>query len=201
MHFGALRVINDDRIKAGSGFEPHSHQDMEIITYVRSGAILHRDSLGNEGRTNAGDVQVMSAGTGITHAEFADPDQETTLFQIWIYPHTKRVAPRWQTRAFPKETVTDHLPLLVSGDQAEIAAGALPIYQHARLYGGRLAPHQRLEHRSGRLAYVVASMGDVMVSDQAMRMGDGLEAVDAPMLSMAAGEAGAEVLVIEVPER
>ena len=95
MGFGHLRVWNDDVIKAGTGFDFHPHRDMEIITYVRSGAITHRDSLGNLGRTGAGDVQVMSAGTGIVHAEFNLEDEDTTLFQIWVQPNRRGLAPRW----------------------------------------------------------------------------------------------------------
>src|SRR5262245_38355132 len=100
MGWGALRVWNDDTIRPGTGFDPHPHQDMEIITYVRKGAITHRDNLGNEGRTEAGDVQVMSAGTGIVHAEFNLEKVETQLFQIWILPNRRGVAPRWETRRF-----------------------------------------------------------------------------------------------------
>ena len=99
--FGRLLVWNDDRIAAGTGFDPHPHKEMEIVTYVRSGAITHRDSLGNEGRTEAGDVQVMHAGTGITHAELNKEITDTTLFQIWILPDRAGATPGWAAREFP----------------------------------------------------------------------------------------------------
>ena len=101
MGVGSLRVWNDDEVAPGTGFDPHPHRDMEIVTYIREGAITHRDSLGNEGRTEAGDVQVMHAGTGIVHAEYNKEQVPTRLFQIWILPGTKGVAPGWGTRRFP----------------------------------------------------------------------------------------------------
>jgi quercetin 2,3-dioxygenase len=200
VHFGALRVINDDRIKAGSGFDPHPHQDMEIITYVRSGAVIHRDSLGNEGRTGAGEVQVMSAGTGITHAEFSDPAVDTHLFQIWIFPHTKGVAPRWDQRSFPGAVNDTSLPVLVSGYADDVAGGALMIYQNARIYGGKIAAGTNLTQPLSFQAYVVVVGGDLRVDDVDMREGDGLEVTDATAITATAGDTGAEVLVIEVPK-
>ena len=113
MGFGALRVINDDIIKAGAGFDTHPHKDMEIITYVRKGAITHRDSRGNQGRTEAGDVQVMSAGTGIFHSEFNLESEDTNLYQIWIEPNKIGVQPRWDAREFPTEETEGVLTLLV----------------------------------------------------------------------------------------
>ena len=104
VHWGALRVWNNDRIAPDSGFPPHPHRDMEIVTYVIKGAITHQDHLGNEGRTEAGDVQVMSAGTGIAHSEFNLEDEETRLFQIWIMPDRGGHAPGWGARPFPRES-------------------------------------------------------------------------------------------------
>jgi len=118
---GALRVWNDDTIKAKSGFPPHSHANMEIITYVRTGAITHQDSMGNKGRTEAGDVQVMSAGSGVTHAEYNLEDEDTTLFQIWILPKQAGGAPFWKAARFPK---TPGLKPLASGYEADQSAGA-----------------------------------------------------------------------------
>ena len=108
-------MINDDKVQSGRGFAPHDHENMEIITYVRSGAITHHDSLGHEGRTAAGDVQVMSAGSGVTHSEFNREDEATTLYQIWIEPNEANVPPRWDQQKFPAEPVRDALRLLVSG--------------------------------------------------------------------------------------
>src|SRR5690348_3429004 len=115
MSWGALRVWNDDEIAPGTGFPPHPHADMEIITYVRQGAISHEDSLGNKGRTDAGDVQVMSAGTGIRHAEYNHESEPTRIFQIWIIPDRRGGAPNWGTRPFPKEARSGRLVALASG--------------------------------------------------------------------------------------
>src|SRR5205085_2674868 len=123
MGHGSLRVWNDDEIAPNTGFDAHPHRDMEIITYVRSGAITHRDSLGNEGRTEAGDVQVMHAGTGIVHAEHNRENQPTTLFQIWIQPNRRGVTPGWAARQFPKNG--NGLSVLASGRPDDQEAGAL----------------------------------------------------------------------------
>ena len=136
MHWGGLRVWNDDRIAAGAGFPPHPHNDMEIITYVRKGAISHQDSLGNAGRTEAGDVQVMSAGTGIRHSEFNAEESETELFQIWIVPDAHGHPPSWGTRPFPKDDRAGKLAVLASGIAGD--EDALPIHAQARVLGGWL---------------------------------------------------------------
>src|SRR5918993_918649 len=104
MNWGRLRVWNDDEIAAGTGFDPHPHRDMEIITYVREGAITHKDNLGNEGRTEAGDVQIMSAGTGVVHAEYNLEPETTKIFQIWIMPDRRGAEPNWGAKQFPKAT-------------------------------------------------------------------------------------------------
>lgn len=199
IHFGALRVINDDQIEAGSGFDPHSHKDMEIITYVRSGVLIHRDNLGHEGRTSAGEVQVMSAGTGITHAEYSDSTIDTLLFQIWIFPHTHNVSPRWEQRSFPKIAHENALPVLVSGDAQDQAAGALMIHQNARISGGLIAPEGKIHHPLASQAYVIVAQGPIQVGGIEMQTGDGLEAIDETHLDLVAGPTGAEILVIEVP--
>ena len=139
--FGVLRVINDDVIKAGAGFDTHSHRNMEIITYVREGAITHRDSNGNVGRTVAGDVQVMSAGTGVFHSEFNLESEDTNIFQIWIEPNQLEVEPRWDSYKFPKEPTADSLMLLVSGD------GDAPLSIHQDAFIGDLM-HRNIRNRS-----------------------------------------------------
>ena len=116
MGWGGIRVWNDDQIAAKCGFPPHPHRDMEIVTYVRTGAITHQDSLGNKGRTGAGDVQVMSAGTGVTHAEYNLEDEETTLFQIWIETDKPGAQPGWGAKPFPKDARDGSFQLLASGD-------------------------------------------------------------------------------------
>jgi redox-sensitive bicupin YhaK (pirin superfamily) len=120
---------------------------MEIITYVRKGTILHKDSLGHEGRTGAGDVQVMSAGRGIRHAEHSDPAEDTVLFQIWIHPREYGIDPRWDQKAFPKTPVNENLNLLVSGRAEDDGKGALLIHQDAASYGGRMSAGTTLTHR------------------------------------------------------
>jgi redox-sensitive bicupin YhaK (pirin superfamily) len=129
--WGALRVWNDDEIQPGSGFPPHPHANMEIITYVRQGAITHKDSLGNHGRTEAGDVQVMSAGSGIRHAEWNEEDGVTTLFQIWIVPETAGGTPSWGAKPFPKSDRDGKFVPLASGIQGD--RDTLPIRANARV--------------------------------------------------------------------
>jgi redox-sensitive bicupin YhaK (pirin superfamily) len=140
--WGRIRVWNDDKIAARSGFPPHPHRDMEIITYVRSGAITHQDSLGNKGRTGAGDVQVMSAGTGVTHAEYNLEDEETTLFQIWVETDRKGAPPSWGAKPFPKDARDGRFQLLASGDADD---GALTINADARVLGATIGEGQSIE--------------------------------------------------------
>src|SRR4051812_42705171 len=160
-NWGSLRVWNDDTIAAKSGFPAHPHRDMEIITYVRSGAITHRDNLGNEGRTEAGDVQVMHAGTGIVHAEYNLEPVETRIFQIWLTPNRRGVTPGWGARAFPQ--AEDGLRVLAAGDGRD---GALPLYADGAVLAGRLAAGQTVEHtlEPGRRAYLVCASGSVTVN-------------------------------------
>jgi redox-sensitive bicupin YhaK (pirin superfamily) len=153
--FGALRVINDDVIKAGAGFDTHPHKNMEIITYVRQGAITHRDSNGNVGRTVAGDVQAMSAGTGVSHSEFNLEDEDTNIFQIWIEPNRLQVKPRWDSYEFPKSPAADSLTLLVSGN----GDAPLFIHQDAYIYAGHLTEGTQLTHQIKQQAYILVSEG------------------------------------------
>ena len=132
MGWGRIRVWNDDQIAGKSAFPPHPHRDMEIVTYVRTGAITHQDSLGNKGRTGAGDVQVMSAGSGVVHAEYNLEDEETTLFQIWIETDKPGVAPSWGAMPFPKDSREGQFQLLASGNPED---GALTIHADARILG------------------------------------------------------------------
>jgi redox-sensitive bicupin YhaK (pirin superfamily) len=174
MGWGSIRVWNDDTIAAQSGFPPHPHRDMEIVTFVRSGAITHRDSLGNEGRTAAGDVQVMSAGTGITHAEMNREDEATTLFQIWIIPDRQGEQPGWGQRTFPKATREGGFEVLASGD-AE-ADDALPIRTDAKVAAATLAKGQSaVWNTSGdRHQYLVAPKGRVTVNGREAQPRDGI---------------------------
>ncbi|MGC6453626.1 MAG: pirin family protein [Candidatus Puniceispirillaceae bacterium] len=194
MSFGELLVINDDRIAPHTGFDTHPHRDMEIITYVRRGAITHKDSRGNKGRTTAGNVQVMSAGTGIMHSEYNHEDEETNIFQIWIMPRSKGIEPAWDTAEFPRERAGDTLPLLVSGD----GTTPLQINQDARIFAGTLAKGDRLTHAITGQAYLLVSEGVVTVNGTAAAKGDGI-ALSGERHATLAADSDAEILIIEVP--
>ena len=195
MGHGALRVINDDVIAPHRGFDMHPHRDMEIITYVREGAIAHRDSLGNEGVTHAGEVQVMSAGTGITHAEHNETDVSTKLYQIWIVPRENGVAPRWEHAAFPNK---QGLHLLVSGRAGDAGKGALIIHQDAAIYAGQLAATTRESHAMTGDGYVLVATGDITVNVVRLQQGDGAAITAENMLEIQA-YSDSEVLIIEIP--
>jgi redox-sensitive bicupin YhaK (pirin superfamily) len=194
MSFGELLVINDDIIQPHTGFDTHPHTDMEIITYVRRGAISHKDSRGNSGRTTAGNVQVMSAGTGISHSEYNHEDEEANIFQIWIMPKSRGIEPRWDAAEFPKTPSDDALPLLVSGD----GSAPLSINQDARIYAGTLASGTTLTHRIEGKAYLLVSEGEITVDGHLAKRGDGLAIFNQSRITLAA-DTESEVLVIEVP--
>lgn len=196
MGWGSIRVWNDDTIAAQSGFPPHPHRDMEIVTFVRSGAITHRDSLGNEGRTAAGDVQVMSAGTGITHAEMNREDEATTLFQIWIIPDRQGEQPGWGQREFPKATRGGGFEVLASGD-AE-AEDALPIRTDAKVAAATLAKGQSaVWNTSGeRHQYLVAPKGRVTVNGREAQPRDGIAVTGESEIVVEAID-GAEIVLVD----
>jgi redox-sensitive bicupin YhaK (pirin superfamily) len=173
MGWGALRVWNDDEIAPKSGFPPHPHADMEIITYVRTGAITHEDSMGNRGRTGAGDVQVMSAGTGVRHAEYNLEDETTTLFQIWILPDARGGQPSWGAQPFPKGDRSGKFVALASGLPGD--EGALPIRASARVLGATVKAGETLTYRldPSRHAYLVSSAGVVEVGGVRLDPRDG----------------------------
>ena len=194
MGLGALRVWNDDAIQPGTGFPLHGHRDMEIITYVREGAITHQDSLGNLGRTEAGQVQVMSAGTGIRHAESNQGPEPTRLFQIWILPERPGLAPRWETNPFPRRH--GRLEVLASGLDGDDAVPR--IHQKARVLGATLDRGERIEHRPalGR-AYLVPARGAVLVNGVTVPERSGLAIEAEAMLAIEALE-GSEIVLVEV---
>lgn len=198
MGVGALRVINDDIVRVGGGFDMHSHKDMEIITYVRKGAITHRDNLGNEGKTMAGDVQVMSAGAGITHAEYNQEQEDTSLYQIWIAPHTQGVTPRWEARAFDKSPVEKELRLLASGLPEHRQEGETYINAHASIYGGVLSKNKVLAHPLEGAGYLLVSSGEVNVAGERLSEGDGAEIRDIAKLQIKA-LTEAEIVLIDLP--
>lgn len=195
MGWGRLRVWNDDEIAAKSGFPPHPHADMEIITYVRTGAITHQDSMGNQGRTGAGDVQVMSAGTGVRHAEYNLEDELTTIFQIWIETDRPGAQPSWGAKPFPKADRTGKFQVLASGDAAD---EALPINADARVLGATLNAGETIRYplKQGRRAYLVPAVGEVEVNGAVLKARDGAAIKDEAELVITA-KADAELVMVD----
>ena len=193
MGWGAIRVWNDDEIAARSGFPPHPHSDMEIVTYVRTGAITHQDSMGNQGRTAAGDVQVMSAGTGVTHAEYNLEDEDTTLFQIWIQTDRPGAPPAWGAMPFPKENREGQFQLLASGDAED---GTLTINADARILGVTVKAGESVSYDAApdRHLYMVPS-GKVRVNGTPAGARDGIAVTGESALTIEADEDSELVLV------
>jgi quercetin 2,3-dioxygenase len=196
MGWGALRVWNDDEIAARSGFPPHPHSDMEIVTYVRQGAITHQDSLGNQGRTGAGDVQVMSAGTGVRHAEYNLEDETTTLFQIWVETDRRGAEPSWGARQFPKADRAGGFVTLASGFDED--ADALKINAAARVLGATLKEGETAELSldPARHTYLVALGAPVEVNGRRAEPRDGVAVTgEATLAIKALGEA--EIVLVD----
>jgi len=195
MSWGRLRVWNDDEIAAQSGFPPHPHADMEIITYVRTGAITHEDSMGNRGRTGAGDVQVMSAGTGVRHSEFNLENEMTTLFQIWIETDRPGAKPGWGMKPFPKSDRTGKFQVLASGDPTD---DALTINADARVLGATLKAGESLTYSlgEGRRAYLVPAVGAVEVNGVALNARDGAAIRDETEITITARD-DAELVMVD----
>ena len=173
MGWGAIRVWNDDAVAPQTGFPPHPHRDMEIITYVRTGAITHQDSMGNSGRTGAGDVQVMSAGSGVRHSEYNLEDERTTLFQIWIEPRAEGGSPSWGAKPFPKGDRSGRFVTLASGFAEDTEA--LPIRADARVMGATLKAGESVSYTvgAGRHAYLVPATGAITIDGEAFAARDG----------------------------
>ncbi len=196
MSWGAIRVWNDDEIAPNSGFPPHPHRDMEIITYVRKGAVTHKDSLGNEGRTEAGDVQVMSAGSGIRHAEYNLEPETTTLFQIWIEPTKTGGQPAWGAKPFPKSDRSGKFVTLASGFAND--NDALPIRAEARVLGVTLKAGESAEYAIGktRHGYLVPATGSVEVNGVHLDARDGAAISDVETITVKAIE-DAEIVFVD----
>ena len=196
VNWGSLRVWNDDTIAPKTGFPTHPHNDMEIITYVRSGAITHRDSMGNEGRTEAGDVQVMSAGSGIQHSEYNLEDEETQIFQIWIIPEERGGKPDWGARPFPKaDRAGDFVPLAsgVANDD-----DALPIRTDARVLGATVKAGESVTYTTrdaSRHLYLVPATGKVQVEEVEANARDGVAITQRESVTITAIEDSELVLV------
>ena len=204
MGFGALRVINEDRVEAGRGFGTHGHRDMEIISYVLNGELAHKDSMGNgeaggahAGVIRPGDVQRMSAGTGVMHSEFNNAkDQQTHFLQIWVMPDEKGVAPSYEQKHFAPADKRGKLRLVASGDGAD---GSVSLHADARLYAGLFdgAEGAELALKPGRLAYVHLVRGQLTVNEQTLSAGDALQISDVAGLTLGQGQ-DAEVLVFDL---
>lgn len=198
MGFGDLRVINEDRVRGGEGFPMHGHRDMEIITYVLDGALAHRDSMGNSSVIQAGEVQRMSAGTGVRHSEYnASPDREVHFLQIWLYPGRAGVEPGYEQKAFDDAVKRNRLCLLVSPDGRE---GSLSMNQNAFLYGTVLDPGRSVTHEftGGRNGYVHVARGSARVNGQLLSGGDAVALSVVPAVSIHA-ETEAEILLFDLP--
>ncbi len=198
VHWGPLRVINEDRVAAGQGFGTHSHRDMEIISYVLDGSLGHKDSMGNAENIVPGEVQRLSAGTGITHSEFNYSTSGTTHFlQIWIIPKFMGVKPSYAQKTFTDDEKRGRLRLVVSPDAAD---GSVSIHQDARMYAGLFSGDERAELplATGRLGYVHLVRGELLVNGQRLGAGDALKLKDEPRVVIEQGR-DAEVLVFDLP--
>ncbi|MGA8890687.1 MAG: pirin family protein [Anaeromyxobacteraceae bacterium] len=199
MGFSDLRVINEDRVRPGMGFGTHGHRDMEILSYVLEGELAHRDSMGNGSTIRPGEVQRMSAGTGVTHSERnPSPESPVHFLQIWILPATQGIRPGYEQRAFPEAERRGRLRLLASSDGRD---GSVTIHQDAAMLGALLSPGERVRHGipEGRVAWVQVARGEVTVNGQRLRAGDGLAAVDEVVLDVeGAGDGVADVLVFDL---
>ncbi len=197
MGFGPLRVINEDRIAAGQGFGTHSHRDMEIVSYVLDGELAHQDSLGNGSVIRPGDVQRMSAGTGVRHSEFNHSKSDVTHFlQIWIMPNQLGIAPGYEEKNFPSAERRGRLRLVASKDGRD---GSVVVHQDARLYSGLFdgQEHASLPLDAGRLGYVHVARGTVTVNGHALASGDGAKLTEETQIELTAGTQ-AEVLVFDL---
>jgi redox-sensitive bicupin YhaK (pirin superfamily) len=198
VEFGPLRVINEDRVEAGEGFGTHSHRDMEIISYVLAGELAHKDSMGNGSTIRPGDVQRMSAGTGIRHSEFnPSQNQETHFLQIWIQPSVNDIAPSYEEKRFADAEKRGRLRLIVSPDRAE---GSLLIHQDARIHAGLFdgAEEKMLRVEPGRRIYVHVARGRLTANQIVLDAGDALKITAGTSLKIDQGH-DAEVLVFDLP--
>ena len=200
VHFGPLRVLNQDRVAPGRGFGTHGHENMEIVSYVLDGVLEHQDSMGNGSQMRPGEVQLMSAGSGVTHSEF-NPSSETLHFlQMWIFPRTEGTEPRYEQRAFSKEDRRGRLRLVVSPDGAD---GSLTIDQDARLFAGLLDVGEETSFQlpSDRAGWLHVARGSVRLNGEDLHAGDGaaLRAEDGDLALALEGLEDAEVVLWELP--
>jgi len=197
MGFRSLRVVNEDRVRPGQGFGTHPHRDMEILTYVLEGALAHRDSMGNGSTIHPGEVQRMSAGTGVTHSEFNASQKEAVHFlQIWLLPEQRGLPPGYEQRRFPAEEKRGRVRLVASRDGAE---GSVTVHQDARLLAALLGPGEEVHHRlaPGRHAWVQVARGEVELGGRRLSAGDGAALSGEPEVALR-GATEAEVLVFDL---
>ena len=194
--FGALKVINDDIITPKSGFDFHSHKNMEIITYVRSGEISHEDSQGNSETIRSGSVQVMSAGSGIVHSEYNLGEKDASLYQIWIAPNKQDVSPKWATKSFSRIPIKNELTLLVSGDNSAL----LHIHQDAFIYSGKFEAGTKIRHTIKNQAYILICLGKIKIDGKLLNRSDGAEVTGQSSIEIEA-VSDAEILIIDVPSQ
>ena len=197
--FPPLLVWNDDKIQPDTGFSMHSHRDMEIITYIRQGAITHEDSLGNKGVTQSGEIQIMSAGTGITHSEYNLEAEETLLFQIWIQPNKNNIKPRWENIDIHSKTKKGIYPL-ASGEEKYKSSQLLKIYQDATLYimNGDINYNLKYELEPDRHIYLVVSKGNVKVNTLQANERDGIRIIDEQNLEFIF-QGDSELIILDLP--
>ena len=197
MHFHSLRVINEDRVAAGKGFPTHSHRDMEIITYILSGALEHRDSMGNGSVIRPGDVQRMSAGTGVSHSEFNPSDSEAVhLLQIWIMPRARNLPSSYEQKAFSEDERRNRLRLVASSDGTD---GSVTIQQDAKVYAAILDRDATIEHpvSDGRYSWIQMARGNITVNGNALNQGDGAAVSRESLLKIVAADE-AELLLFDL---
>ncbi len=198
VHFGPLRVINEDRVSAGQGFGTHGHADMEIISYVLEGELEHKDSLGTGSVVRPGDVQRMSAGSGVRHSEFNHSRTQLLHFlQIWIIPDVRGIAPEYEQRSYAAADKRGRLRLVASPDGA---VGSLRIHQDARMCAGLFDADEQARYTlaAGRLGYVQIARGSLELNGEQLQVGDGAMLQDEPLIELRNGR-GAEVLLFDLP--
>ena len=199
MGFRSLRVINEDFVAGGKGFPPHAHRDMEIVTYVLEGALQHQDSMGSGGVIRPGEVQRMSAGTGVTHSEYnASPTERVHLLQIWMLPEARGLEPSYEQKKFAAEGRRGRLQLLAS---SEANHGSVKIHQDAALYTAALAPKESVTHKlgAGRHAWLQVARGTVTLNGQALNAGDGASVSDEQALEISGADNGSsEILLFDL---
>lgn len=199
VHWGALRVFNDDVIQPGQGFPMHRHRDMEIVTYVLSGTLEHQDSMGNKGVVRSGEVQVMSAGTGVMHSEYNhSPDEPLHLLQLWILPRTRGLKPRWEQRVFSREERGGKLLPVVAGGDLD---GTLRIDQEAQIFVASLKAGNKVTHpsRAGRKVYLFVIEGGIGLNSTTLARGDQARIADEKELRLEAQQ-DSELILLDLPE-